>query len=406
MQQLLHLLIVDRGRGAALAARHGSRWLLPVISCGEMVRTAPLVARWCAERGVASDVAGQWLGRVGRNATDWLMAIPARNGCPAVDATLEWIPLAALSSSASVLDYQTWALATALARGALPSVAGPFGHLGWPEEVRTWIGESVGSAPSAWTPYRVGAHEVVLGAETACGRVYFKGLTAGCAVEARLTQVLAELAPDSFARTLALERRDDGSGWWLMAGCPGQSGKDLQLAAQALARIQQRVMAAHHGPLPLQAVDVEAAVEWAGELFGDSACGAVVRRQCAKAMRAEVHQTWIPMDLDPTNVLVDGDGAVRFIDVDDSFVGPAPLAMAILSQRCGGQALYHAYEQSWSPPLTRVDWPAFEVAAKVIESWLGWRRLERNIERGEVHAALDPLAARVRARLDRAIYRR
>lgn len=385
-----------------MATRHGSRWLLPVISCGEMVRAAPLVARWCAERAVASDVAGQWLGRVGHDATDWLMASPARAGCRA-DDPLEWMALDALSSGASVVDYQTWALSASLRRGALPSVEGPFGNLDWPEDIRVWIGQFAGS-PHAWTPYRVGPHEVVLGAETACGRVYFKGLTADRGGEAALTQALAAMAPDAFARTVAVESRGDGSVWWLAAECAGRPVKNAQLVAPELARIQRMTVTAR-GSLPLRTLDVGMAAAWASELLGDDAGRATIRRACAAVADADVPETWIAMDLDPTNVLVDDRGAVRFIDVDDSFFGPAPLAMAAVAARCGDASACRAYEESWSPALG-IEWTSVAIAATVVRAWLGWNRLTRNIERGEVYTALDVVAARIRDRFERAFYRR
>jgi hypothetical protein len=400
MRQVLHLLIVDRDRRAALAARHGSRWLLPVIACGETTRAPLLVARWCAQQGIGSDVAGQWLGRVGQDATDWLVAIPARSGGRNPGETFEWISLDALSSAASVLDYQTWAVARAVRGCALPCVDGPFGNLDWPEAVRAWIGESVGSPPYAWAPYRVSAHEIVLGAETARGRVYFKGLTADRACEAVLTQTLAALAPDSFARTLALDRREAASTWWLTGECAGRPER-THLAGSALARIQ-RMTAMAQGRLALQILEIELAAAWASALVDGSAITAAIRRACATA-GAGVPHAWIPMDLDPANVLVDDDGAVRFIDVDDSFFGPAPLAMAILAQRGTGDTLYRTYEQSWSPSLSSVDWPAFEIASTVVQFWLGWKRLERNIARGEIFIDRDLASARLRARLVRAI---
>jgi hypothetical protein len=404
MRQVLHLLIVDRDRRAALAARYRSRWLLPVITCGEMARAAPLVARWCAERGLASDVAGQWLGRVGWDATDWLIAIPARPECSSPDSTLEWTSLDTLRSRPSVLDYQTWALATTLERAPLPSVDGPFGTLQWPGRVRSWIAKSV-APPHAWTPYRVSAHEVVIGAETAAGRVYFKGLTADRGAEATLTRALAAMAPDSFAPTIALGCREDGSVWWLAAECPGRPARDAHLVAAALVRIQRMTTTAARS-LALPTLDVEVAAEWAGELLADAASGAAVRRACATVCGADVPHAWIPMDLDPTNALVDDVGAVRFIDVDDSFFGAAPLAMAAFARRCGGGAGYQEYEQGWSPVLTGIDWTPFEIAAAVVQTWLGWQRLERNIACGDVHASLDRLEERIRARLKRATYRR
>ena len=122
------------------------------------------------------------------------------------------------------------------------------------------------------------------------------------------------------------------------------------------------------------------------------------------------------MDLDPSNILVDDEGRVRFIDVDDSFLGPGPLALAILAARRGekpllsargarpsGRAIYRTYEQAWSTPLRHLDWVAFETAATVVQSWLGWTRLERNIARGEVYVDRDLAAERMRQRLAKAI---
>jgi hypothetical protein len=400
MRQILHLLIVDRDQRAALAAGYGSRWLLPILTCGERARTAPLIARWCAERGVTGDVAGQWLGQVTSCGIDWIVAIAARSGCSVIEPSLGWMPLDLLSSRLSVLDYQQRTIARSLVRGGLPSVDGPFGNLSWPDEVRTWIGEAAGSAVTSLTPYRVGAHEVVLGADCARGRVYFKGLVGERATEAQLTQALASAAPDSFARTLALERRRDSSVWWLTAACPGTPGGNTHRAAQALARIQQRVLATEV-LRALNVLDLDAAARWAGGLLADSACD--VGGACTRVNKMGAPLTWIPMDLDAANFLLDDEDRVRFIDLDDSFLGPAPLAIATLALRCGDRTLYRTYERSWSPPLTGLDWVAFETAATVVQSWLGWTRLERNIARGELFIDRDFAAARIRARLAGAI---
>ena len=402
MQQILHLLIVDRDRRATLTATYGSRWLLPVVTCAERARAGPVAARWAAERGAPGEVAGQWLGRVTQHGIDWLVAVAARRQPLIPPAPLEWMPLEALLSQASLLDYQQWAIARAVQRDALPSVSGPFGNLSWPDDVQSWIGGVAGSAASSPTPYRVGAYEVVLGADCVWPRL-FQGLVEERAAEARLTHALAAAAPDSFARTLALERQKDGCVWWLTAACPGRPGGDPHRAAQALARVQQRTRTADHRSLALPALNLEAAARWASDLLGDSRSGAIVRRRCTQALRADLPAAWIPMDLDPANILVDAGHRVRFIDVDDSFLGPAPLALATLARRSADPTLYRTYERSWSPPLARLDWQDFDVAASVVESWLGWTRLRRNIERGEVFAPLDLVEARVRARLARCI---
>jgi len=405
MQQVLHLHIVDRDRGAALAAWYGKRWLLPVLICGERARAALVVATWAAEHGVPCDLAGQWLGRVGPDATDWLMVMRAAPFSRAADPKLEWSPLADLTSTASLDNYQGWAVAACLEHGSLPSVPGPFGNLTWLDDVKAWISAAAGTVARAVTPYRVSAHEVVLGAETRCGPVYFKGLRAERACEARLTRAMAALAPASFARTLAVEERADGSVWWLAAGCPGQPGDDGNLAAGALARLQRRVIGS--GPVlrELRRLDLDAVTTWASGFIDDAASGGAIQRCVERAANASVPESWIPMDLDPTNVLVDG-GEVRFIDLDDSYLGPAPLAMAVFSRRCRDASLYRTYEHSWFPPLSGIDWSAFEVTAAVVDAWLGWQRVERHTCRGEVHGALDLAATRTRERLSRCVHRR
>ena len=402
MRQLLHLLIVDGGRRAALATTFRGKWLLPVVTCTERARSAPLVARWLVERDLRGDVAGQWLGRVTENAMDWLVAIAATYGSAIADPAFQWRPLDTLEATAAVVEYQQWAIARAVRHGELPVVSGPFGNLSWPDRARAWIASVTGSAVESLTPYRVSAHEVVVGAGCANGRVYCKGLTRERAAEARLTRILAAIEPESFARTLALEDRDDGSVWWLTAACNGRSGENLNRVAAALARIQQRVLAGGVSR-EVPRLDLEAAARWASELVGESRCADAVGRRCAQVMRADVPASWIPMDLDPTNVLVDGDNRVRFIDVDDSFLGPAPLAMATLATRCDDKSLCRTYERSWSPALVGLDWIAFETAATVVQSWLGWRRLERHIARGEVVVDREFAAARTRDRLVKAI---
>jgi hypothetical protein len=97
---------------------------------------------------------------------------------------------------------------------------------------------------------------------------------------------------------------------------------------------------------------------------------------------------------------------VRFIDLDDSFAGPAPLAMINWSQRSGGaESAYKAYERSWTPSLRGTDWPAFELAAMVLTAWLGWNRLKTNVTRGEVFGLLDLAAEQTRHRLRQAVHR-
>lgn len=402
MKQTLHALVVDVERRRVLAATYGSTWLLPVLTCDERARPLPMVANWLADRGIDADVSGQWLGRVTNDSIDWLVAIAAEARNARTAEGLVWYAPDALASSRPVVEYQRWALVRTLTRGFPPTVDGPFGHLCWPHEVRRWIGAVSGPAAGSLTPYRCAAHEVVVGAQCGLSRVFFKGLTQDRAGEVQTTRTLAGVEPGSFARTIA-EAGRQGCTWWLTAECAGRASRDLQCVAQALSRIQQRVLALGPAGVSLRQLELDAAERWASDLLGDSPQRDVLDRACARVRGADVPTTWIPMDLDPSNVLVDEANRARFIDVDDSFLGPAPLAMATLLLRCGDRALCRTYERSWSPPLTGLDWPAFETAAAVIHAWLGWTRLERNVARGEIVVDRGFASSRARARLSKAI---
>ena len=401
MNQRLHALVVDAEHRRALAATHGSMWLLPVLTCDERTRPLPLVARWLAERGMGGDVAAQWLGRVTGESIDWLVAVASG---PSIRAAtdLAWQPLDVLASNRPALEYQGWALARTLRRGPLPSVDGPFGNICWPQDVRRWIGGVADAPVDSLMPYRCGANEVVVGARHGPTRVFFKGLLPDRGAEVQTTRALAAIEPESFARTIAVARRRDGCTWWLTAECAGRAGGDLECVAAALARIQRRVCESIPACLPLRSVDIDAAERWAAELLGDSPQRGLVARACARLRGADVPAAWIPMDLDPANVLID-DGWPRFIDVDDSFLGPAPLAMATLATACADRALYSAYERSWPAAVGGLDWQTFETVAVVIRAWLGWTRLERNIGRGEVFVDRGFALSRTGARLSRSI---
>jgi hypothetical protein len=405
MRQILHLLIVSRDRRRALAGRCGTRWLLPTMACGEHVRAGPLVAQWCRERNLAGDVAGQWLGRVQPEHIDWLMAFAARDASSTAALGLEWIEIDSLASGVSVLDYQSWALTRCLRGPVIPSVEGPFGNLEWPEHARAWIAASMGSAARAWTPYRTSAHEVVIGVETPRRPAFLKGLSGSRAHEPIVTQALAALVPESFAPTLAFENRGNGTVRWLAGKCPGEPSRDAPLVAAALARVQQQLTACGRTLPGLADLELDSAAAWACAGSGNPQHAEIIRDACAYARDAAMPHTWIPMDLDPSNVLVH-DGRVRFVDVDDSFVGPALLPIATFARRCGDRAAYRACEQSWSPRLTGIDWRRLEISAAVFQAWRGWERLRWNVEHGEVFAALDALEARVRRRLARELYSR
>jgi hypothetical protein len=433
MRQLLHLLVVHPERRAALATWRGTRWLLPMLCCHERARAESLMSRWLAGQALSGDVIGQWLGRMTSNADgiDWLAVISAAADPRTTPPSgLRWTPLEALRSSSALMDYQHWAVQKATQTSDLPAVNGPFGSLTWLDQVKKWLNDVAGLPDAGHvTPYRVSSHEVVLGIPTGRGRVYFKGLAPDRAIEATITSRLSALAPECFARTVALETRADGVVWWLADACPGLPltqclfGDTASRVACACADVQRRVTAmAGGGALELPKLSLSTAAAWSIRLLEASdlpeenvaACAAAIERACRRVSLADVPQSWIPLDLDPENVLLDDRGAVRFIDLDDSFLGAAPLAIATFASRtsrvqidrgcnlASKASLYRAYERAWlTAKFGGCDWTSFEIVSAVLEAFLGWTRIVRNTGRGEVHGVLHLAAARIAQRLAR-----
>ena len=405
MRQHLHLLIVDRASRLALAAEIADRWFLPIVTTGEHARAGLAVLRWCDSTGVAGTVAGQWLGRMRPDAIDWLVAVDSTRQ-PDVSGALEWMPWSRLASSPALDGYQSWAIRRVLEERLSPGVNGPFGTLGWLAAVRRWIQEVCRASVVSVVPYRVSAYETTLGARVADRDIYFKGLPPERACEAHRTRAFAAAEPDTFAETLALRRFDDGSAWWLTAAVPGRADTAGECTARELARVQQRLLTSASACSVLQDLDGEGLLAWVANLLADSPAGLAARERCRRALDSGVKHAWIPMDIDPSNALVDEDAQVRFIDIDESYLGPAPLAMALLARRCGDSRLCRLYEQAWSPPLGDIDWTDFTIAATAIECWRGMLRVDRNSARGELIADVAAVRDRIRDRLTAEIYRR
>lgn len=161
MNQLLHLLIVDHGGGAALADTRDKKWLLPVVSCSERTRAVSAIQRWAERQNVGGEMIGQWLGRVtvSADAIDWLVVIRASaRAFRASLPQLSWIPLEWLRASDSMFHYQGWAISRATPDGRPPQVAGPFGTLAWPDRINAWIENIAGTDARIAVVYRAGPY--------------------------------------------------------------------------------------------------------------------------------------------------------------------------------------------------------------------------------------------------------
>lgn len=427
MQQVLHLMIVDPDSCAALVTSHGNRWLLPILSCPERLRAGLLIRRWTAERGITGPVVGQWLGRAvpSRDDVDWLVVVRASARRSAdQSAGLRWVPLACLESRVSLLEYQHWAVGTAMGTRALPSIPGPFGTMWWMDEVLAWVRSVIGERELGPTgeivPHRTTAYNVVLQIPTRSGALYFKGVSADRSDETITMWRLSELLPKAFPSTCAARTLSDGSVWWLMEECPGTpltvtpvTPERAARVAVAYARLQQelaRRLGSDSVP-PVRQLEIARMVVWAEALLADACTpaeaaryGDVIRRACWRACRREVPRGWIFTDLDPANVLVH-DEQVRFIDLGDARIGPAPIALSTFARRLRRLGVpsdgpYGAYEAAWTPALSlRHEWPVFELLSCLFECYGSWMRVVVKDQRGETHGLLERLRTRLAKRL-------
>lgn len=165
--------------------------------------------------------------------------------------------------------------------------------------------------------------------------------------------------------------------WWLMDACPGRelamsfSLERVTRVARAYAQVQHHIGGALVGVCgdAMPRFDAGSLPGWMRSMFdGDlkesltDAVASAAATWCADVGRACVPASWVALDLDPTNVLVDED-AVRFIDLDDAMFGPAPFGIATFVRRCTSRlrrdpahgdatGLLDAYSQVWQPRLS------------------------------------------------------
>lgn len=390
MQQYLHLLVVDRRQRTALIQTVDRRWLLPVVACPERARAPLVAARWLSDRHISGVVAGQWCGRIAANgrSIDWLMAVaaaaPLRSppfGCAVIDG---------LEAARAVLDYQAWGVQHVAALGGL-GVGGPFGSFDWIDDARSWI-ESTGlTGVSSPTCFRASAYDVVLGVRSGPAVVYFKGAAPDRASDLHAMAAAAEALPESFPRTFALEERGDSTRW-LLEGCAGVSlararEHDVVVrVAHDIGRLQQMVaLESRQSTLDLAGIleNADRLLESAGL---PSMSGTTRRAFDAVTL---LRAGWTPLDLDPSNVFVDG-CRIRYIDLEPRLTA-MPIALSVLARRVAGTgdllaAMREAYE---STAAERVPWPCVDLVSELTEIVTGWHRVLRNVERGEVSGPLD-----------------
>jgi hypothetical protein len=373
----------------ALTRSFGEHALLPVLVCNERVRGTLAVSRWLSMAGVEGAVIGQWLGRAAptSDTVDWLVVVLSSRGTDR-PAGLRWLASERLGDARLLCAYQRWAIERANNANGMPTTTGPFGQVDWLHEVSSWVEEKTEAPVRGIVTYKATPSEAVLRFNTSQGEVFFKGLSLDRASEAHLTSALASICPESFAQTVALETRTDGTVWWLARACPGVSlaavatPENVARVAAAYTGIQERITLSGLNAISscCPVLDVEEATSCISELTGASDAAKDIRDRCCARLQSaceavsspRVRRRWIALDLAPGNILLDCDD-VRFIDLDDSFIGPAPLALATLSRRL----------------KTNLGLGSFDVIATALEAWLGWRKVAGMTARGEVEGVLD-----------------
>jgi hypothetical protein len=399
MQPYLHFLVVDRRRRSALIQVVDGRWMLPVVTCSERARAPLIAARWLVARQLTGVVAGQWLGRIAPNghSIDWLIAIAADS--PLESPPFSWASIDGLESSRAVVDYQAWCIDRVVTRVGI-GVGGPFGSLDWIDHARSWI-ESTGlTALSSPICFRASAHDVVLGMRCGSAEMYFKGAAPDRAFDLHAIAAAARALPESFPRTLAMEE-DASSTKCVLQGCVGVPLARLRdehavRVAFDIGRVQRR-LAAELLRSTINLSDIIGAADGLLEWAGLPPLSAPTRHAFDEVM--SLPEGWTPLDLDPSNVFVDG-SHVSYIDLEPR-IAVMPIALSVLARRLHAtgehlRALRRAYE---SALRVRVPWQSVDLVSVVAEIVLGWRTMLRNVEYEEVSGRVDRVERAVAKRL-------
>lgn len=420
MMQTLHLLVVDAERGRTLVAQHGSRWLLPMLSLPESARAGPTLAAWGASVGINTRICGQWLGRlrpVG-DGVDWLTVLTALADAQPLRGDVGWAPFEVIRDKTALHDYQRWAVDSAFANGEQPCVSGSFGRLTWWAAVNQWASIVLmrDLSDADVQVHRATNSEVVVEWRLDGRRWFCKGLTPNRSREAWLTMRLGAAEPDVFARTCGHSRREDGSLWWLMEECKGRSlseactlERTITVAA-ACSAVQHRTQALCTEVLGEAALDLDDLARWAGEATRGrerrSFTQGAVERGCGQVCRAQHPTAWVAGDLDPANVILEGD-RVRFIDLDEAILGPAPLSLATFARRVGGdrawrRRLFEPFAATWDlPPLSDETLAAYDLVSRLVECRSAWEQAARNDELGHTVGVLEFARRQIATRVER-----
>lgn len=347
MLQRYHLILRSRNEPYLLADIRPVGWMLPVVTADARSRATSAIARFLDQFHLRGTLVCVTAGTVDTEAAgiDWLSVvdvIDVVNECPirlveeVQERILEQRPLVPVQSSL-IRTYQRMSdtLPTRFSRDRLA------------DAIR-WVAHCVPDLDATGSvqaiPHRVDLFRSTWEFRSPSAAVFLKWCGNGAFLEPALAEALVAAGGAHVPRTLAYER---ATGRWLTEGIAGKpltsdlSARTVSAAVAALARVQMNLLSAEHR---LRSIGVhgESIADLAAEGDGllDQLPGSAERPD-VRAARSRIHEacrtldrlqlrnTWIHTDLVPENIFL-GSGGVYFIDFEDPWIGPAPIALEFL----------------------------------------------------------------------------
>ena len=398
MDILCDVIALDaRGHGA-LATPTPVGWILPTVRTHDAARITDDVRHLVERAGIDCVVVHEaWLPVGAGEKPDprrYCVVVAASDAAAGAKGPVQWIDLDSLLTSRPAFPAQLQGLRICLDRMRHP--VAPFDQQTSTEASRRWIDEALEQCGRARSgPIRLlGCDRFYRVAEvpTHAGPVFFKGGDPSVLAEARMTALVADVAPGHAARTLAIDPR----GWWLMDGLAGQSlaagcqKQDVLVALTTLATIQRRLAFDPSAELtlgpPVRLDNLCAAVDLTLEEFAPTASVATAVRHNCDLLKAaldscqQIPLTWVHGDLAPANVL-SFQGRIAFIDLNASIRGCPLLPLWRLLNALKTQGVLRdqdlndcrdAYEMPWREAginSSRQLWPILRELGILLRIW-------------------------------------
>jgi hypothetical protein len=363
---MYHVAALDRAFTSVVVSTPPGGWILPFTTVHRTERVPPAIDRLLKRL----DLTGQLI-HEDAVVYDAARALNHAYCAVAVDTPtlpegLMWRSISSLTSSGALLPIQHEMLTLCLARLRCPTE--PFDACDHLHAITSWVttqlnarGLEIVGAP---VRYRATRSDSVIEFETTAGRAYFKGGAWRWQDEVRLAQALAQCAPEHVPYTIAA---DPERCWWLTLNTDGQS-LDLRTAdddllvqvVELIASLQQKVLDEPHvlqvlSDRPLTARRLREA--W--DTLCAMAMATTTARSATTSSRADADQdadaditqaqidlvhscvadtcdvleaaslppTWIHSDLWSPNIVVRPGRQIYFVDLEDYYLGPPPLAL-------------------------------------------------------------------------------